>query len=227
MKINSQLFVTLTCFALFFTLHVGAIQLSPCSVSPAAAWSWYKSMLIHYPLLTKSATSSTIMTLSDVICQELTIASQAPQNREKSSLDLNRVVHVAITGFVWSGPISHTWYSMLEKIVTLKDPLFGLIARIIVDALVFSPVAVSGYFACRSILEGSGVQGIREKLKTRFKPAVLGAWRFWPVANVINFGFVPVPFRVLYSNVMSLFWTGYLTHMNSKNMAKATQKKMD
>jgi Mpv17 / PMP22 family len=114
----------------------------------------------------------------------------------------------------------------LEKIVKIKNPVGGLVARIVLDALIFSPVAVSGYFSVRSILEGSGVDGIQHKLTTRFVPTVVGAWKFWPAANVVNFGMVPVQFRVLYSNVLSLFWTGYLTHVNSKaRLTMVSQKR--
>jgi hypothetical protein len=182
-------------------------------------WTLYKSMLSQHPLATKSVTSSVLMTFSDAICQQLTkggAAAAAGQQHHKTTFDYKRSCHVAITGFVWSGPVTHNWYSILEKIVTIKNPIGGLVARIVLDAIIFSPVTVCGYFTCRSILEGSGVAGIRDKLSSRFVTAVTGAWKFWPAANIFNFGLVPVEFRVLYSNVLSLFWTGYLTLLNAK-----------
>ena len=95
----------------------------------------------------------------------------------------------------------------------------SLCSQIFLDAIIFSPVTVSGYFAIRSILEGSGWKGIVDKLNTRLFAVVLGAWKFWPAANVINFGVVPLEYRVLYMNVLSVFWSGYLTFMNSKKIA--------
>ena len=189
------------------------------------AWTSYKVMLSQHPLLTKSVTSSVMTAFSDGICQQLT--KGAAKQQTKTKFDFTRSLHVAIVGFVWSGPVTHNWYSILEKIVTIKNPIGGLIARIILDAIIFSPVTVTGYFACRSILEGSGMAGIRDKLSTRFVPAVTGAWKFWPAANVINFGLVPIEFRVLYMNVLSLFWTGYLTLLNaSKVIATTAPKKL-
>jgi hypothetical protein len=178
-----------------------------------------------HPLVTKSVTSSVLTAFSDAICQQLTKGAAGQQTKTK--FDYKRSLHVAITGFVWSGPVTHNWYSILEKIVTIKNPVGGLMARIILDAIIFSPVTVCGYFTCRSILEGSGVAGIRDKLNTRFVTAVTGAWKFWPAANIINFGLVPVEFRVLYSNVLSLFWTGYLTLLNAnKGIATTATKKI-
>jgi protein Mpv17 len=140
---------------------------------------------------------------------------------------MTRIAQVAITGFVWSGPSTHTWYAVLERIVTIQDPILGLIARIILDALIYSPLTVSGYFVVRAILEGDGWRSIQEKLQTKFFGTVLGAWKFWPAANIINFGFVPVELRVLYVNVLSLFWTGYLSYVNAQKAPAAAATKTE
>jgi hypothetical protein len=211
----------MTLFFILCSIFVVHSSQAVSSHVASEAWTSYKSMLSQHPLVTKSITSSVLTTFSDAICQQLPKGAAGQQT--KTNFDYKRSLHVAITGFVWSGPVTHNWYSILEKIVTIKNPIGGLTARIILDAIIFSPVTVCGYFTCRSILEGSGVAGIRDKLSTRFVPAVTGAWKFWPAANIINFGLVPVEFRVLYSNVLSIFWTGYLTLLNA-NKAISTKK---
>lgn len=87
------------------------------------------------------------------------------------------------------------------------------------------PLYDTGYFTVRSILEGTGLKGASEKLQTRFLSTLFGAWRFWPMANAVNFWFVPMQFRVLYMNVLSLFWTGWLTYVNSKKISLPTTNK--
>ena len=83
----------------------------------------------------------------------------------------------------------------------------------------------SGYFTVRSILEGTGFKGATEKVRTRFLSTLFAAWKFWPMANAVNFWFVPMQFRVLYMNVLSLFWTGWLTYVNSKKIALPAAEK--
>ena len=195
------------------------------AISPGRAWSWYKTMLKEHPITTKSTTSSAIMAVSDVICQEITKEAPTRKNEKAPSLDYLRILHVAITGYVWSGPVSHYWYAILNKMVKVEHPIGRLATSIFLDAIIFSPVAVSGYFSVRSILEGTNIEGIRHKLTTRFVPTVVGAWKFWPAANIVNFGVVPLQFRVLYNNALSLFWTGYLTHVNAKAKQMVTSKK--
>jgi hypothetical protein len=217
MAVNPKLWAAYV--SIFLTLAVSASAFDVAPTAASHAWQLYKGMLSARPLLTKSLTSSGIMTVSDAICQKVVMTDGPSDNGKKPRLDFSRMLQVAITGLTWSGPVTHYWYEILEKIVTIEGPLLGLIARLSLDAVIFSTVTISGYFTWRSILEGSGFQGAREKLSRHFITTLLGAWKFWPAANIVNFSMVPLEFRVLYSNVLSLFWTGYLTYVNSQKTA--------
>ncbi|CAB9509788.1 Protein SYM1 [Seminavis robusta] len=136
-------------------------------------------------------------------------------NAQLLQYNWERTLHVGITGFTFSGPISHGWYSLLEWIVVgrlgITTLYAGMATRMALDAFLFSPVAVAGYFVWRSVLEGANVQW---KLQHKWLPALQASFSFWPLANVINFGLVPVPFRVLYNNALSLLWNAYLSNVN-------------
>mmetsp|Transcript_11905 Transcript_11905/g.20675 ORF Transcript_11905/g.20675 Transcript_11905/m.20675 type:complete len:240 (-) Transcript_11905:220-939(-) len=209
------------CFvAILFALCCAHMAGSAHGFSPGTAWDFYTTALIQKPLLTKSLTSCGTNAFSDALCQKLVVGFNATEG-VGPKMDVERFAHAAVTGIVWSGPVTHYWYNLLFGKITapIKDPIVGLIVRIFLDAIIFSPVTVSGYFAIRSILEGSGFAGVKEKLTTRLFTTVVGAWKFWPAVNVINFSIVPIPFRVLYMNVLSVFWSGYLTFVNSKKIA--------
>jgi hypothetical protein len=211
-----------------FAKSTDAFDLVPGVASQA--WGVYKEMLRTDPILTKSLTSSSMMTVSDAICQKLVMSNTKPNTKDvpvdsalAPRLDYSRMLQVAITGFVWSGPIQHWWFATLNKMVTIQDPILRLMVNLFFDSMIFSPLTISGYFTVRSILEGSGFKGAYDKLSTRLFSTVKGAWKFWPVVNIVNFSVVPLQFRVLYSNILSLFWTGYLTLINSKKMSGATK----
>jgi hypothetical protein len=55
--------------------------------------------------------------------------------------DWHRTRDVAITGLTWSGPASHTWYAILEAVVTIKHRFLGVVVRLALDATIFSPIA--------------------------------------------------------------------------------------
>jgi len=182
-------------------------------------WGTYSKLLIEKPLLTKSLTSCATNAFSDVLCQKLIITAKE-EDDTSTSIDKERLIQAAVTGLIWSGPVTHYWYKILFEKLTLsiKDPIIGLVVQILLDSIIFSPITVSGYFTLRSIMEGSGIEGITDKLSTRLVKTVLGAWKFWPAANIINFGFIPLEFRVLYMNVLSVFWSFYLTYVNGQKI---------
>ena len=178
-------------------------------------WSWYKSMLTKRPLWTKASTSCVLMSISDVGCQAMEqrmnhelIATRGPdinlqcgcptnvaaplnddskKNQQDSLLnyDWGRTAQVGITGFTFSGPMSHVWYGVLERLVTTRHYYGGLVLRMILDAFLFSPMAVAGYFSWRGILEGKSVAELQEKLATKWQQAVVASWSFWPAANIM------------------------------------------
>ena len=95
----------------------------------------------------------------------------------------------------------------------IPNNLSGLVIRLLLDSIQFSPLTITGYFTLRSLMKGGGLKGVHEKLTTKFLSTLVGAYRFWPFVHVIKFRFVPVELRVLYGNVASLFWTGYLRYI--------------
>jgi protein Mpv17 len=221
------------------------------AVGSSPPWSAYRALLAERPLATKAATSSVIMALSDALAQRLearwegrrapspsppalSSRSSALAGPPSASVDDKRIGHSwsrtrqsLLTGLIWSGPVAHFWYQLLEvgvgSVLRLPPaPLVQLAARIALDAALFSPFTVAGYFVVSTILQGGTARDAADKLGARWRPAVAAAWSFWPLVNVANFGLVPLPYRVLYANVMSLLWTGYLSYVN--NLKKQEQK---
>jgi protein Mpv17 len=140
--------------------------------------------------------------------------------------DWTRTSHVAVTGFTLSGPISHAWYQGLEMVVKTNSAVWGISFRLLLDAAIFSPIAVAAYFVWRTALEGKGVQDIVQKLEYNWRGALQASWSFWPAANVVNFALVPVSFRVLYNNSLSVFWNGYLSHINSQRLESVVEERI-
>jgi protein Mpv17 len=54
-------------------------------------------------------------------------------------------------------------------------------------------------------------------VRTKLKPTLLANYMVWPAAHLINFSLVPLDLRILYVNVIAIFWTVYLSSMASKN----------
>ena len=121
----------------------------------------YCRSLQTHPLLTKALSSATIMGASDLACQ--TIEQRPPwveqllqsmncnnvqilhakqsTNSRPLRYNWNRTLQVCVVGLVWAGPISHYWYNIVERYVRIPHRVGALMARILMDAALFSPVA--------------------------------------------------------------------------------------
>jgi hypothetical protein len=173
-------------------------------------WNWYKSVLRQHPLVTKATTACGLMSVSDVLCQTVEqsmhrqiLLEQGPttslqggcptntaspydpsENKKILAYDWKRTLHVGLTGASFSGPISHAWYGILERLVKSRGG-GGVAVKMLLDAVLFSPVAVAGYFVWRAQLEGRGWEGTWQKLETKWSSAVVASWSFWPLLNIV------------------------------------------
>lgn len=180
-------------------------------------WNMYKSVLSRHPLLTKATTACGLMSISDILCQTLeqsmnrrilleqgpytslqggcptnvTATFDANENHTLTHYNWTRTAHVGITGLTFSGPISHAWYGILERLVpqimrsSNSHVAISIGYKMLLDAFLFSPIAVAGYFIWRATLEGKDWKGIMNKLQSKWKLAVIASWSFWPVANIV------------------------------------------
>lgn len=73
--------------------------------------------------------------------EKSTIGSKNATTTDPMDYDWNRTIQVCVVGLVWAGPISHHWYNVVERVVVIQHRMAALGARILADAIIFSPVA--------------------------------------------------------------------------------------
>lgn len=61
------------------------------------------------------------------------------------------------------------------------------------------------------LLKGSSSTEIKELVEEEYVPTFLIDTAVWPIAQAINFRFVPARFQALYVNFISLGWAGFLS----------------
>lgn len=131
-------------------------------------------------------------------------------------VEWSRTLTLATVGLIYSGPINHFWFATLEKLVRTQQQVASVVMKLVIDQVMFVPVAISGYMATRSILEGKSETQICTQLNEKLMPATKAAWHFWPVVNLISFSIVPVVYRVLFGNACAIFWNARLSSISSQ-----------
>jgi len=135
-----------------------------------------------------------------------------------SQLEWSRTLTLAAVGLLYSGPVGHLWFNTLEKLVRTQHQVLSVTLKLLIDQLMYAPVAISGYLVVRSILEGRSGPQIRAKLEEKVVPATQAAWQFWPFVNLVSFSVVPVIYRVLFGNACAIYWNARLSAISTEDI---------
>lgn len=196
------------------------MALSALSRAGLGAWASYNASLAARPLLTKSLTSFTGFIVGDAIAQA---TSSQPR------YDWRRTARFAAFGFLLHAPGCHVFYRALDALVfpgaptrcraesLLRGPprclcrgalrrnpgctrsTKAVIAKILVDQTLWTPVSICAFYAFLLTFEGRA-EAIAQTIRDKFWPTLLAGYAVWPLAHVINFKFVGGEHRLLYIN---------------------------
>ncbi|XP_013869821.1 peroxisomal membrane protein 2 [Austrofundulus limnaeus] len=169
----------------------------------------YLVLLKKYPILTKSVTSAILSALGNLLSQYLEARKKAQRGAEVNDIDVAGATRYAIYGLLITGPVSHYFYQLMEVWMPTTDPLC-VVKRLLLDRLFFAPGFLLLFYAVMNILEAKGWQDFEKKLRKSYWTALKMNWKVWTPFQFINVNFVPVQFRVLFANVIALFWYAYL-----------------
>eukprot|EP00052_Salpingoeca_macrocollata_P034049 m.10363 g.10363 ORF g.10363 m.10363 type:complete len:201 (+) comp5881_c0_seq2:106-708(+) len=170
-----------------------------------AAWDWYLNQLREQPLLTKAITSGIISGLGPVV--KLALLRQ-PKGQPRPAFPWRQVFAFATFGFAVTGPVTHTFYALLEQ--NIPRSKHAWVARLLIDRLCFAPPFLFLFFMGVNILEGHSPRAAFRLLRQRYWPALKDNWRVWTVTQFINLKYVPLNYRVLFANIVALGWNAYL-----------------
>ncbi|CAM9970554.1 unnamed protein product [Pylaiella littoralis] len=107
----------------------------------------------------------------------------------------------------------------LHPLPSFAMRMFKALKMVTLDQAIGAPLVNAGFMflftLATALTTGSGAleagSQAGAKLKNNLWGTLLVCWRIWPVANTINFAFVPAKLRVLFMNFVGLGWNIYLS----------------
>lgn len=169
----------------------------------------YLILLKKYPILTKSVTSAILSALGNLLSQTLEARKKARHGAATKEIDRAGAARYAIFGLLFTGPLSHYFYQLMEVWMPTTDP-YCLVKRLLLDRLFFAPAFLLLFYFVMTVLEAKGWSDFERKMKSSYWTALKMNWKVWTPFQFINVNFVPVQFRVLFANVIAFFWYAYL-----------------
>jgi protein Mpv17 len=104
-------------------------------------------------------------------------------------------------------------------VVLERLPLHGstaAVAKIFADQLVWTPPVNMAFFTFTGALEHGDPERAWSDGRSKLWEVLQTNWLVWFPVQGLNFFWVPVKYRVLFVNVVALFWSAYLSYMASK-----------
>ena len=192
--------------------------------------AWYDGHLKAAPIKTKILTSVSILSVADVIRQGVdqrrraastatAATNPAPMAQGRGSLPLSgpegwdcaRTARMSLWGCTGHPLVIHHWMNVMERwqgslpASAPKSAVIKLAARkVCIDQFTASPVFLGAFLCWSTLLEGKGLEGCREKLRDDWWTMIKFGWSTWFVGHFISFALVPVHWRVLYINIVSI-----------------------
>jgi len=153
-------------------------------------------------------TSMSIYTISNIISQlsdpnsknDVVDGDLQPPNAGQSTVGLNfrLVLSYSFIDFL-DGSWGYHWYPIVESIFP-GTSLATVVEKMAADSAIYGPTFTFLYLFLLTVLEkgisASSVQAGLRRVRSDFRPVLLGGQAFWVPANALNYALVPVEYRV-------------------------------
>ncbi|CAH1111310.1 unnamed protein product [Psylliodes chrysocephalus] len=171
----------------------------------------YQRMVRDHLLIVQSVQASCLMTIGDIIAQKVI--------EKKSEIELKRTARFTVLGLFLVGPSVATWFKFLSNTVGDKDKN-AAIKKVVLDQLFFAPGFLPIFLVALNTIKGNSWQNTKDDIKDKYLDIMKANYKLWPVAQFVNFKFVPFQYQVLMNQSVAIFWNTYLSWKTTQSMIK-------
>jgi len=169
----------------------------------------YQKLIARRPLLANMLQTGFLFGTGDFLAQRL---FPDDGHHDKQRYDWERSLRAIVYGGIIFAPLGHNWYIFLSKINVGRSKVANTIARVGVDQLVFAPfIGIPMYYTVMTMFEMKPLASIKEKIRKNWWPTLRNNWLVWPAFQMVNFYLVPLQYRLLVVNLLSIGWNTYLS----------------
>ncbi|XP_038676695.1 mpv17-like protein [Scyliorhinus canicula] len=164
-------------------------------------WKVLISQVERFPWFSNVVWYSGIFAAGDLAQQKLL---------KPDDIDLRQTRNVALLSLSFHGNFFYLWLKLMDKVFPGKG-LGSVIRKVVCDQLVMTPTGISAYYIGMSAMEGK--QDILAVWRETFWKTYQVAVIYWPVGQMINYGLVPVFFRMAFFGCWCFVWVIFMSNL--------------
>ena len=195
----------------------------------------YNAQLQKKPLITKTITSGFIALISEWLRVYITkrrLNYSLTRSTRNNNLIMNphdilslstasiyswqKVVLMGSFGFLVSGPLHHYWYRFLDLIVVnrmaVPQGIRGLV-KVIIHQLALTPSFLAFTLGFMEYLSTHSTTTTYSTIKRLYVRTLFTNWKIITILQAINLGAVPESHKVIFNDLINIWWFSYLTHL--------------
>ncbi len=174
-------------------------------------FKWYNGALTTHPLITKMFTSFVTFGTGDFVCQQI----EKSRNKEKK-YNFLRTLKQASFGFMVT-PYLHLQFCKIMPWLFKGKGVGTTVKNVVYDQIIGAPIFTAMFFIYLNMSNNKSFEESVKELEKKLLPTLYMTWKIWPFLMFLNFYFIPVPYRVLFSNITGIFWSAYLSSAQNSN----------
>ncbi|KAL4068330.1 hypothetical protein V8B97DRAFT_1974967 [Scleroderma yunnanense] len=188
----------------------------------------YQYFFDTHPNRTLALTGGVLNAVGDIVAQvSQNVVSEDHEHRR--GWDAGRTLRFFCFGLGLS-PLLGRWNVFLERKFPLckrrchRTSFKALSKRVAADQLIMAPFGLVLFVGCMGVMEFRSIAQIRERYADMYTTALLTNWKVWPIAQLINFRYMPLPYRIPFQSTCGVFWTLYLSLLNAREDERQERK---
>ncbi|KAI9475651.1 MAG: hypothetical protein EXX96DRAFT_574080 [Benjaminiella poitrasii] len=204
--------------------------------------AFYNTSYNKRPILTLCVANGILGALSDSLAQTISLYNNRSSDRYlpdsvkrhehnlENKWDFKRTFRFAAYNFCVA-PLGGKWYMFLDKFFPVpavaatasravqlqiaKRANVMAIKRMVTDQTLFAPAGLALFFTVMGLAETGKWEGVQEKFRDAFGPALLANYKIWPAVQFINFKWMPLQYRLPFVSSLGILWNAYLSWLNN------------
>lgn len=165
-------------------------------------WHLYARLVREHPMKTQLVTTATVMLSGDLIAQKVI--------ERRPDIDVPRAARFFVMGVGFVGPVVRGWYLILERVVGSGSSGAVVFKKVLLDQTLFGPLFVPSFMVVLGTLQRRSWDEIEQSLRANYLQILQTMYMIWPVAQFVNFRYVPFNYRQVFGSCVAIVWNTYL-----------------